>query len=141
MEINFREMIITDYENAIALWRSLPGIGLSSADEKSEIAKFLNKNPTSCWIAEHDSKLVGTILGGSDGRRGYIYHLAVNQSFQNQRVGKSLLQRCLQTFRKIGIQKCHLLVIPDNTDGIAFWKHARWVLRDDVLVMSKELII
>jgi len=132
-------MNVADYDSALHLWKSLPGMGLSGADERSEIEKFLRKNSETCWVAEKDNRLVGTILGGSDGRRGYIYHLAVQSGLQKIGIGKQLLARCLDAFKKAGIQKCHLLVYHDNTTGIDFWEHAGWVLRKDVLIMSKKL--
>jgi ribosomal protein S18 acetylase RimI-like enzyme len=118
-------MYISDYEQALHLWQSLPGMGLSSADEKENIRDFLQKNPSTCFVTLKNGKIIGTILGGSDGRRGYIYHLAVQQSEQYK--GKS------------GIQKCHIFVISDNAEGIAFWEKVGWQLRDDILVMSIEI--
>ena len=132
-------MYLSDFEQALELWRSLPGMGLSSADEKDNIRDFLQKNPSTCFVALKDGNLIGTILGGSDGRRGYIYHLAVQQSEQNKGLGKKLMDLCLNEFKKSGIQKCHIFVISDNAEGIAFWKKVGWQLRDDILVMSKEI--
>ena len=137
--MKYRQMKISDYDGAIALWNSLPGMGLSGADQKDEIRKFLEMNPLTCWIAEKNSAVVGTILGGNDGRRGYIYHLAVSTDLQNQGIGKTLLAHCLEAFQKAGIQKCHLMVYHDNHAGISFWDHAGWVIRKDVLTMSKDL--
>mgnify|MGYP001003524819 CR=1 FL=1 len=139
MEITYRKMHSNDHSAATALWRSLPGMGLSGADAKAEIEKFLKKNPETCWVAEWGDSLAGTILGGSDGRRGYIYHLAVREDLQKRGIGNGLLTRCLDAFRAAGIQKCHLLVYHDNLAGIAFWEHASWKLREDVLIMSKDL--
>ena len=132
-------MHISDYEHAIELWRTLAGIGLSSADSEIKIRKFLEKNPGTCFAALKQNNLIGTILGGSDGRRGYIYHLAVQESEQEQGVGKKLLDACLTAFKALGIQKCHIFVISDNLKGIDFWLHTGWEKRDDILVMSKEL--
>jgi len=131
-------MQLSDYEQALQLWQSLPGMGLSRADEKENIHDFLHKNPSTCFVALKDGNLIGTILGGSDGRRGYIYHLAVQQPEQNKGIGKKLVDLCLDEFRKSGIQKCHIFVISDNAEGIVFWKKVGWQLRDDILVMSKE---
>jgi len=135
-----RTMQISDYEQAVQLWQSLPGIGLSGADEKDNICDFLQKNPSTCLVALNDGNLIGTILGGSDGRRGYIHHLAVQLSEQNKGIGKKLVDLCLNEFKKAGIQKCHIFVISDNAEGIAFWKKIGWQLRDDILVMSKEIL-
>jgi len=132
-------MHLLDFEQALELWRSLTGMGLSSADEKDNIRDFLQKNPSTCFVALKDGILIGTILGGSDGRRGYIYHLAVQQSEQNKGLGKKLLDLCLNEFKKSGIQKCHIFVISDNAKGIVFWEKVGWQLRDDILVMSREI--
>ena len=132
-------MHLLDFEQALELWRSLTGMGLSSADEKDNIRDFLQKNPSTCFVALKDGILIGTVLGGSDGRRGYIYHLAVQQSEQNKGLGKKLLDLCLNEFKKSGIQKCHIFVISDNAKGIVFWEKVGWQLRDDILVMSREI--
>lgn len=139
MKTRYRKMEISDYEDAIPLWQSLPGMGLSSADEKPQIKKFLKNNLETCWVAERSGILAGTILGGSDGRRGTIYHLAVRADLQHQGIGKALLARCLSAFKQAGIHKCHLMVYHDNLAGIAFWEHAGWTIREDVLTMSKDL--
>ena len=139
MNTFIRKMRISDYEEAIHLWKSLPGMGLSGADEKPEIIYFLGKNQETCFVAVNEEKLIGTILGGSDGRRGYIYHLAVQQSEQKKGIGKKLLQACISAFQDSGIQKCHIFVIIDNISGIAFWKRMGWNKRDDILVMSKNI--
>ena len=103
------------------------------------IKKFLEQNPRTCFVAEEYNQLVGTVLGGNDGRRGYIYHLAVHPDHQKKGVGKQLTETCLAALRKQGIMKCHIFVISDNEDGIQFWKKIGWEMRDDILVMSRNL--
>lgn len=139
--MNFRifPMKISHYEQALALWKSLPGLGLSRADEKNEIQIFLTINPSTCFVAKKEKRVIGTILGGSDGRRGYIYHLAVESNEQHKGIGKELVWTCLNAFKEIGIQKCHIFVISDNDEGIEFWKNVGWELRGDILIMSKEI--
>jgi N-acetylglutamate synthase len=139
MDYSICPMKINHYEQAIKLWQSLPGMGLSDADSKEHISEFLQKNPSTCFIAQKGSELVGTILGGSDSRRGYIYHLAVDASAQDKGIGKKLVETCLIQFKKNGIQKCHILVISENESGITFWEHIGWHVRKDVLLMSKEI--
>lgn len=129
----------SDYDGAFILWQSLPGLGLSGADEESQIQKFLDKNPDTCFVAVDNGKVIGTVLGGSDGRRGYIYHLAVDPTYQRAGLGKSLVEQCLASLRAAGLQKCHIFVISDNAEGIRFWECAGWTKRDDILVMSMDL--
>ncbi|HAF63029.1 MAG TPA: GNAT family N-acetyltransferase [Anaerolineaceae bacterium] len=139
MTIHIRAMQISDYEQALDLWQHTAGMGLSSADEKREIARFLQQNQGLCFVALEDEHLIGTILCGEDGRRGYLYHLAVQQNKQKKGVGKSLLQKSLNALKEKGIQKCHLFVIADNLSGIAFWEHVGWEMRDDIEIMSINL--
>ena len=128
-----------DYAGSLSLWRSLPGLGLSGADEESQIHKFLDKNPGTCFVAVDNGKVIGTVLGGNDGRRGYIYHLAVDPTYQRTGLGKSLVEKCLASLRAAGLQKCHIFVIGDNAEGMRFWERADWAKRDDILVMSMDL--
>ncbi|MGV8025561.1 MAG: GNAT family N-acetyltransferase [Anaerolineaceae bacterium] len=139
MTATIRKMKIADYEQALALWQRTPGMGISAADEKDEIQKFLKKNSSLCYAAFADGALVGTVLCGEDGRRGYLYHLAVDGNYRKTGIGKSLVQKCLQALQQLGIQKCHLFVISDNASGISFWEHIGWKLRDDIEIMSIDL--
>jgi len=129
----------SDYRGAVSLWRSLPGLGLSGADEETQIHKFLDQNPDTCFVAIVNGKVIGTVLGGNDGRRGYLYHLAVDLKYQKSGIGKILVRRCLDSLRASGLQKCHIFVISDNAEGIKFWEHNGWTLRNDILVMSMDL--
>ena len=139
MDYSIFPMKINHYEQAIKLWQSLPDMGLSDANSQEYISEFLQENPTTCFIAKKGESLIGTILGGSDSRRGYIYHLAVDTSAQDKGIGKMLVGKCLAQFKKNGIQKCHILVFSDNESGITFWEHIGWHVRKDVLLMSKGI--
>jgi N-acetylglutamate synthase len=139
MSYNIREMQPQDYQAAIHLWQILPGIGLSSADKEEALLAFLAKNPRTCFTAFDGDSLIGTILGGSDGRRGYLYHLAVHNDYQKQGLGRQLVQTCLQALKAEGIEKSHIFVLADNQDGMIFWHKEGWQKRDDILVMSKNL--
>jgi ribosomal protein S18 acetylase RimI-like enzyme len=139
LEFNIRPMRKSDYASALALWKSLPGLGLSGVDEETQIHHFLDKNPDTCFVAAESGKIIGTILGGSDERRGYIYHLAVASEYQKFGLGRSLVNRCLTALKSQGLQKCHIFVIKDNLEGMKFWEHIGWTRRDDILVMSRDL--
>jgi ribosomal protein S18 acetylase RimI-like enzyme len=139
MTVEIRAMKKSDYPGALSLWQSLPGLGLSGADEKAQIHKFLDKNYDTCFVAIDQEKVIGTVLGGNDGRRGYIYHLAVNPAYQRTGLGKSLVEQCLVSLKTAGLQKCHIFVIRDNEEGIKFWERIGWTQRDDILVMSMDL--
>ena len=137
--ITILEMTPKDFECAFQLWKNSPGISLSSADSKENITTFLRLNPGLCFTARDGNKLVGAVLCGSDGRRGYLYHLAVAPAYQNLGIGKALADRVLKDLRERGIQRCHIFVMADNTHGKKFWQKTGWKKRDELFIMSHDL--
>jgi ribosomal protein S18 acetylase RimI-like enzyme len=135
----FREMTIGDYERILALWRRTTGLGLSDADSHEGISLFLERNPGLNFICEVEELLVGTILCGHDGRRGYIYHLAVDETHRRQGVGLQLTQQSLDALRRIGIGKCHLFVYRDNTAAEQFYDRSGWQKRTTLDIFSKDV--
>jgi putative acetyltransferase len=136
MQFFIREMSIRDYEEVFEIWQSTRGIGLSEADSRESIQRFLRRNPGLSFVAHSEDDLVGAILCGHDGRRGFIHHLVVTPPFRLQNIGSALVSRCMSALAEIGIQKCHLFVFRENQDGIAFWKRLEWIPRDDLHMMS-----
>ncbi len=137
--IEIREMQPSDYAAVRALWEQTPGIGLSAADEPGAITSFLDRNPGLSFVASEGGRLVGTALCGHDGRRGYLYHLAVHSDARGRGIGSALVQRALDALSACGIVKCHLFVFRDNVPGNAFWTRTGWVLRKDLNVFSKDI--
>jgi ribosomal protein S18 acetylase RimI-like enzyme len=134
------EMTIADYKEAVALWRSVGGIGLhDDVDSKEGIAEYLKRNPDSSFVAREDGELTGTILCGHDGRRGYLHHLAVAQAYRKQGIGKALVERAINQLGSIGIAQCHVFVFAENLAGQKFWKQIGWAGRDDMKIMSKDI--
>jgi ribosomal protein S18 acetylase RimI-like enzyme len=79
---SFREMNINDNDRLQTLWRRTPGLGLSAVDSREGIQTFLNRNPGLCFVCQDGERLIGTILCGHDARRGYIYHLTVDETYR-----------------------------------------------------------
>ena len=68
--MHIRIMTSDDYEAVYELWMSCTGMGLNNIDDSKEgIAKFLERNPETCFVAETENKIAGAILAGNDGRR------------------------------------------------------------------------
>jgi len=134
-----REMVVGDYEKMITLWKNIPGIGLSDADSKRNISQFLERNPGLSFVYEIEKRIIGTVLCGHDGRRGYIYHLAVDHEFRKQGIGKELMAYCLEKLIRKRITKCHLFLYSDNEDAIQFYNHIGWEKRSNLLIYSKNL--
>jgi len=126
------------YDEAVSLWNRTPGMGISSADERGPMAAFLKRNPGLSFAVWSGSALVGTILCGTDGRRGFLYHLAVDSAYRRRGLGRRLVARSLAALKAAGIDKCHLFVIVENASGAAFWEASGWTLRKDILTYSKN---
>lgn len=136
MKINVTEMGLTDYEEALALWRETDGIGLSDADSREGIRAFLDRNPGLSLVVRNEENLIGTVLCGHDGRRGYLHHLTVAPDHRGQGIGSKLVTACLEKLESIGIQKCHIFLRSNNQDGEQFWRKVGWSERTDLKVMS-----
>lgn len=134
-----REMSIYDYEMMLELWKQTPGIGLSNADSKDNIGLFFERNSGLSFVCEIERKIIGTVLCGHDGRRGYIYHLAVDSAFRKQGIGKQLMTYALGKLHRQGITKCHLFLYNDNEEAILFYENTGWKRRDKLLIYSKDL--
>lgn len=135
-----RAMVPSDHPAAVRLWESTPGIGLSEADAEPRIASFLERNLglSAVAIAE-GGELVGAVLCGHDGRRGYLHHLAVAEAHRRQGVARALIEHGLAGLRAAGIDKCNVFLFSDNEDGRSFWIQNGWLVRGDLQVIQKRL--
>jgi len=139
-DILIRAMVAADYDAVIALWRATEGIGLSEADERPAIAEYLERNLGLSRVAFRGQDLVGAVLCGHDGRRGYVHHLAVVPSERGHGLGSLLAEQCLDGLRALGIGKANIFVYAANSEGQAFWRASGWTARDDLLVMQREIV-
>ena len=130
---------IAVYEEVLALWKRCEGVGLSDADSKVGIKAYLERNPDMSFVAMAGEKIIGAILGGHDGRRGYIHHLAVDVGWRRQGIARQMVQNCLRALKVSGIYKAHIFIFTDNESGIAFWKSVGWTYRTDLRVISKTI--
>ena len=131
MEI--RKMTIQDYEKVYELWMSCKNMGFNDIDDSKEgISRFLERNPNTSFVAIENEKLIGIILGGHDGRRGYIYHLSVNVNYRKNGIGSELVKNCLESFKLEKISKVALLVFKYNEAGNSFWEKQGFILREDI---------
>lgn len=135
-----RIMTIKDYEGIYKLWISSVGMGLNNLDDSKEgIEKFLRRNPETCFVAEENTEIVGVILAGNDGRRGYIYHTAVDPGYRHQGIGTALVQAVMESLKSLDINKVALVVFSRNTDGNAFWERLGFTTREDLVYRNKAI--
>lgn len=128
-----------DLPAARALWAAAEGVELAEGDEPAQLASFLQRNPGLSQVALIGDRLVGAVLAGHDGRRGWLYHLAVAAEARGARVGRGLVERALDGFRREGIVRALILVANDNEAGTAFWDRSGWERLDEAHARGTDL--
>ena len=162
IDIHTRKFGIEDYDAAAQLWQGVEGVDIAEGDSKEEIARYLLRNPGLSRVAfiersttepagaerrgrksprglmsrAANQSMVGVALCGHDGRRGYIYHLAVDPKHQGRGFGKRLLDECLEGLRRAGITRVLIMVANDNPRGRDFWKRNGWEELDGATAMG-----
>ncbi len=139
MSCAIRPLNIADYEAVLWLWQETEGVGLNESDSRERIALFLARNPGLSRVALEGTNIVGAVLCGHDGRRGYLHHLAVAKTHRKLGLGKALVEACLTDLVQLDISKCNIFLFADNVEGEAFWQHHGWLARPDLQVMQKPL--
>lgn len=129
-------MAIADYDAIMSLWQLSDGLSLRDADSRDGIDRYLRRNPGLSFVAERGDEIVGTIMAGHDGRRGYIQHLAVSDGARGNGVGSRLVELCLQALGLEGIFKTHVHVLGRNRPGREFWLGRAWHERNEIVMYS-----
>jgi len=138
-KITTREFSIDDYDAALELWKRVEGLEIAEGDDRESVAQFLARNSGLSRVASDASTIVGVALCGHDGRRGHIYHLAVDPKYQGLGLGKRLVDECLDGLSRAGIQRAIILVAHDNPRGREFWKRCGWEEIPGAMAMGKDL--
>jgi len=125
-QIDTREFSINDYKAALQLWQRVEGLEIAEGDDQRGIAQFLERNPGLSRVAMDGSAVIGVALCGHDGRRGHIYHLAVDPDYQGRGLGKRLLHECLDSLHRVGLERAIIMVANDNPRGRGFWLRYGW---------------
>ena len=135
-----RKMTIADYTCVYDLWLNTPGMGLNDLDDSRQgIDKYLRRNPETCFVAEKDNIIIGVILCGNDGRRGYIHHTAVSVVERKNGVGRALVDAAVNALKNEGINKVALVVFSKNELGNSFWEKRGFTVREDLVYRNKSI--
>lgn len=126
MNIKFREMKITDYENLIDFWKTIKELHIDDSDTFENMQTYLNRNPGLSHIALDGEKIVGTIKGAQDGRRGYLSHIASSPHHRNLGIAQKLVSIAIDELKKQKIFKVKLYVLDENPKALTYWKHLGW---------------
>ena len=133
-----RLMVEGDYPKLQLLWHAAGGgLQLRDTDTPQALARFLRRNPASSFVACAGTRLVGGVLAGHDGWRGYLYHLAVKPDCREKGLGARLVNAAVEAISGEGIPKIHSLVKHDNLIAQQFWEACGFVQRDELLVYSR----
>ena len=136
MEIT--EMSIEDYDEVLSLWQSVEGMGLhGDSDSKEGVGKYLRRNPGLSFVARDGDRLIGAVLCGHDGRRGYLHHLAVDQAYRRKGVGRGLAEKVIEKLNAVGIGRCHIFVFAENIEAHGFWQRIGWTEFVGLKIMSR----
>ncbi len=130
-EVQIVPMTVEDYDGVRALWMTIRGFGIRALDDSREdVERFIKRNPTTSVVAKADGKIVGSILCGSDGRQGALYHVCVAEEYRRQGIGTRMVVRCMYELGQLGINKVTLIAFKTNDVGNAFWKGIGWTRSD-----------
>lgn len=125
-------MAADDYDSVEKLWTNSNGIGVNPDDSKENISKYLQRNPNTSFVAVENSEIVGAILAGHDGYRGFIHHTAVSSSHRGMGIGTKLVNAAVDAIRNEGINKVVLVAFKTNKLGNSFWEKQGFAVREDL---------
>lgn len=123
------------YEEVVELWRK-SGISVGSTDTKEELERFVRRTPQLFLVGKIDGKIISVVIGGFDGRRGYVHHLAVDPDYQKKGYGKMIMGELMNKFLKLKVHKVHLFLEKYNKEVVEFYRNLGWEIRDDLIMMS-----
>lgn len=131
-------MTASDLEAVLALWSDTEGVGLNESDTANQLTLYLNRNPGLSLVAWDGQRIVGAVLCGHDGRRGYLHHLDVAPDYRKRGLSRQLVAKCLASLHEIGIPKCNIFLYSDNEQGERFWMCCDWSKRSDLQVWQRS---
>ena len=130
-DVQILPMTEQDYDAVRALWLTIRGFGIRALDDSREdVVRFIRRNPTTSVVAVKDGKIIGSILCGSDGRQGALYHVCVARAYRRRGIGTRMVGYCMQQLKAMGINKVGLIAFTTNEAGNAFWKQIGWKKSD-----------
>ncbi len=136
--INIRIMTIDDYDGIRSLWlKNHETVTNAIDDSRDGIEKYLNRNPTTSFVAENNGKIIGTIMAGHDGRRGFFHHVFISPDYRGKGIGRKLVDNAMNALENEGITKVALVAFTDNELGNGFWDKMGFTIREDLFYRNK----
>ncbi|MBK8981004.1 MAG: GNAT family N-acetyltransferase [Ignavibacteria bacterium] len=138
-ELKYFEMRKGHFDLVKGIWERTDGIKLTIGDTEDEFGSYLKRNKGMSFICKDGRIIVGTILCGHDGRRGFIYHLAVHKDYRRRKIADKLIKLSLKQLRTHGLKRCMLMADNINESAKSFWTKMKWRKRDDLQMFSIDL--
>ncbi|WOO41135.1 GNAT family N-acetyltransferase [Rubellicoccus peritrichatus] len=135
-EIEYREMSLNDYDEVIELMKITPGVTVREADSRDATKRYFERNPGLSFVAKVNEEIVGCVMCGHDGRRGYLQHLIVKAEERRKGIGNGLVSRCLDALQSLGIYKTHIHVLESNDLANDYWPSNGWERRNEIYIYS-----
>ena len=121
MEIEYKILKSAMYDQMLSGWKNLPENAIGLGDDKASIARYLKRNKGCSFAAFHNKKLVGAILAGHDGRRGFLNHLFVLPEYRRNGIGGKLVNKSFERLKALGIARSAIFIHKTNISAQAFW--------------------
>ncbi|MCL2786544.1 MAG: GNAT family N-acetyltransferase [Methanomassiliicoccaceae archaeon] len=138
-DYTYHLMTVDDHDEMYALWKDATGIILGLSDDRDSVSSYLIQNPDQSFVCRTGGRMVGTILCGNDGRRAYIYHVAVAPEHRRHGIAAELVRLSTNVQKELGIQRCHLFILNDNELGREFWHEMGFIDRPNLNIMSMDI--
>lgn len=138
-KIETREFAMEDYDAVAELWNRVEGLEIAEGDAREDVAQYILRNPGLSRVATDGSAIIGVALCSHDGRRGHIYHLAVDPAYQGRGLGKRLVDESLEGLRRAGLKRAIIMVADNNPRGREFWKRCGWEDIPGAISMGKDI--
>jgi len=117
-----------DRTSVVTLWHQVFGYGAPHNHPEFSIGKKLKVNDGLFFVAECDGEVIGTVMAGYDGHRGWIYSLAVKPEARSRGTGRQLILHAETALAKVGCIKVNLQVIEDNKGVVDFYRKAGYTV-------------
>jgi ribosomal protein S18 acetylase RimI-like enzyme len=137
--IRLRVLHADDHASCLALWTLCDGVAVRMWEDATALERLIDRNPSMSWAAEYMGRLVGTVLCGHDGWRGWLYHVAVDPAWRRRGIATALVSRAQAELAKANVRRVHALMLSGKRDAMQFWAAAGWRLREDLSLVSFDL--
>jgi ribosomal protein S18 acetylase RimI-like enzyme len=132
LKLSIRPYEHGDEEQVVALWREVFPDDPPHHDPAETIRLKTADQPDLFFVAAKGRTIVGTIMAGYDGHRGWIYRVAVSPRHQRHGIGSALMLHAVDALVKCGAPKINLQVRATNRGVVAFYKRLGFVIEERI---------